>query len=246
MLVRGDRSQACVLTTRQMTSGVSERANVGSWRVSTSLGDTHPGCKADTYCIDKVFISSQGWCLHNPTMTQRREFSPGMAIMLFSYDLAAIPLDAAVLIRRCPRLDAMFIKGLRWDHHSCLMAGTGKVLVREMLLSLVDVFWTRWAARAAARAVLKSSVFFKSFFRRFNSAIPLTLQIFWKWWREWGSNTGKLSWTVSANTYLTCLPFTNVPELRVTDENTIVSHDAAAGCHWWWMIPQKYKTVIVL
>ena len=44
-----------------MTNSVGERANGGLWRVSMSPGDTHPGCKADTYCIDKVFISSQLW-----------------------------------------------------------------------------------------------------------------------------------------------------------------------------------------
>lgn len=44
-----------------MTNSVSERANAGLWRVCMSLGDSHPGCKADTYCIDKVFISSQLW-----------------------------------------------------------------------------------------------------------------------------------------------------------------------------------------
>lgn len=44
-----------------MTNSVSEQPNAVLWRVSMLLGDTHPGCKADTYCIDKVFISSQLW-----------------------------------------------------------------------------------------------------------------------------------------------------------------------------------------
>ena len=33
----------------------------GQWRACWSPGDADPGCKADTFCIDRVFISSQLW-----------------------------------------------------------------------------------------------------------------------------------------------------------------------------------------
>lgn len=87
MLVHDDWSQAYLLTTHQMTNSVGERANAGLWCVRLSPGDAHPGCTFDTYCIGKVFISSQLWGHYANLTTQLRwwEFSPGIAIMFFFY-----------------------------------------------------------------------------------------------------------------------------------------------------------------
>lgn len=47
----------------------------GRWRARWSPGDADPGCKANTFCIDRVFISSQLWGLHNKTATMIRVFT---------------------------------------------------------------------------------------------------------------------------------------------------------------------------
>lgn len=59
MLVHDDWSQACLSQHTRLPIVLVSSLMLSYDVLSMSLGDTHPGCKADTYCIDKVFISSQ-------------------------------------------------------------------------------------------------------------------------------------------------------------------------------------------
>lgn len=135
MLVHDDWSQACLLTTHQMTNSVGERANAGLWCVRLSPGDAHPGCKFDTYCIGKVFISSQLWGHYAYLTTAKRVFTWDGNYVVFFY----IRTD---LIHQCLRINGK----ARRPAVELLKLFDGwemAVLVHMSLLSLVGVFWAR-------------------------------------------------------------------------------------------------------